>query len=85
MYRVSGCIELGGLPPRLARAVAEALEAEARSPPDPGRGVVRVEAGEGVVRVCFEARDLSAARTLVNAYLSLAATVADSVASLGDM
>ena len=66
---------------KLAQALREALESEARNPPDPGRGSVSVETQDGLVRICFNARDLSAARTLVNAYLSLAAAVVDAVAA----
>jgi tRNA threonylcarbamoyladenosine modification (KEOPS) complex Pcc1 subunit len=68
---------------RLAEAVARALDVEARNPPDPRRASVTVEVVGDVVRVCFEARDLSAARTIVNTYLSLAATTIDAVASTG--
>ncbi len=68
---------------KLAEAVARALRVEAENPPDPRRGSVSVRVEGRRVLVCFEARDLSAARTLVNTYLSLAATTIDAVAASG--
>ena len=63
--------------------MARALDVEARNPPDPRRARVDVKASGEVVRVCFEARDLSAARTIVNTYLSLAATTIVAVSRAG--
>lgn len=83
MSRVRGCIsfELGD--EAAARALAEALTVEARNPPDPDRGRASVEARGGLLLVCIEARDLAAARALLNAYLSLAATALDALAVSG--
>ncbi|HID41829.1 MAG TPA: hypothetical protein EYP33_06720 [Pyrodictium sp.] len=83
MTRVSGCIELKGLSEKLVQALVKALETEARNPPDPRRGRVEVSNRNGVLRICIEARDPSAARTLINAYLSLAAATLEAVAATG--
>jgi tRNA threonylcarbamoyladenosine modification (KEOPS) complex Pcc1 subunit len=83
MYPVSGCIEVKLPEKRLAEAIAQALDVEAKNPPDPRRASVRVEVQDSIVRICFEARDLSAARTIVNTYLSLAATTIDAVSGAG--
>ncbi|KSW11443.1 hypothetical protein CF15_00885 [Pyrodictium occultum] len=80
---MSGCIRLRGLSEKLAKALARSLETEARNPPDPGRGRVVVRAGPSVLEICLEARDLSSARTLVNAYLSLAAAALEAVEAVG--
>jgi tRNA threonylcarbamoyladenosine modification (KEOPS) complex Pcc1 subunit len=84
LYPVSGCIRLEGLEERLRRALREALLSEAQNPPDPSRGSVEVRVEGDAVEICFHARDLSSARTLANAYLSLAAAVADSVVAAGE-
>jgi tRNA threonylcarbamoyladenosine modification (KEOPS) complex Pcc1 subunit len=83
MYPVTGCIGVEGFDNKLLGALLEALEAEARNPPDPSRGEVRLEIHNNTLRICLSARDLSAARTLVNAYLSLVAVVLDAVAAAG--
>ncbi|WP_048061411.1 KEOPS complex subunit Pcc1 [Hyperthermus butylicus] len=83
MYRVTGCIELELPEEKALQAVARALDVEARNPPDPRRGRVEVRVEPGKLVVCFEARDLAAARTLANTYLSLAATTVEVVAATG--
>ncbi|RUM46801.1 MAG: hypothetical protein DSY37_04385 [Hyperthermus sp.] len=82
MYRVTGCIGVEGYDERVLEAIGRALETEAKNPPDPSRGRASIDLTPRLLRVCFEARDLSAARTLVNTYLSLAAAVLDSVAAV---
>ncbi len=64
---------------RLAEALAEALRVEASHPPDPSRGSTRVEKRGTKVEVYIEARDPPSARALINAYLTLAASLWDSV------
>lgn len=53
---------------------------ESRNPPDPERGKTSVSVSDGNVKICFEARDLAAARALLNAYLGLAAASLDTLA-----
>ena len=84
MYPVTGCIGVEGFNNKLLEALLEALQAETRNPPDPSRGEVRLEIRNKTLRICLSARDLSAARTLVNAYLSLVAVVLDAVAAAGE-
>ncbi|HIQ23700.1 MAG TPA: hypothetical protein EYH50_01465 [Pyrodictium delaneyi] len=84
MTRVSGCIRLKGLSEKLARALAKALETEARNPPDPRRGHVEVYAEKDTLSICIDARDPSSARTLINAYLSLAAATFEAVEATGE-
>lgn len=84
MYPVSGCIGVEGVDEKLLKALVDALKAEILNPPDPSRGEARLEASPGVLKICFSARDLSAARTLVNAYLSLVAVVLDAVVATGE-
>ncbi len=82
MSRVSGFIELVLGSKQLAESVAKALTVEAENPPDPGRGRVSIETRDNRVIVSIEARDLSAARTLFNTYLSLAVSVVDTLLSV---
>lgn len=79
MYRVSGFIELELGSKRLAESLARALRVEALSPPDPERGSVRIVEKEDRIVLEIEARDLSAARTLYNTYLSLVATILSAI------
>lgn len=65
------------------RAISKALEVEARNPPDPHRGSVEITISGDSVEIRIVARDLSAARTLINAYLSLAATTLEAVRAVG--
>ena len=60
--------------------MVKALDVESRNPPDPERGKTSVSVSDGNVKICFEARDLAAARALLNAYLGLAAASLDTLA-----
>ena len=82
MTLVSGFIELELGSKRLAESIAEAIRVEALNPPDPSRGVVEVIVEDKTVRILVRARDFSAARTLFNTYLSLAASAIDAITSL---
>ena len=64
----------------MAEALAKALDVESRNPPDPDRGRTNVSVSNGNVKICFEARDLAAARALLNAYLGLTAASLDTLA-----
>ncbi len=81
--RVRGCVTLALGDERAARALAEALEVEADNPPDPERATATVSARGGSVRVCFEARDPSSARAVLNAFLGLAAATVEALRRLG--
>ena len=83
MYQVSARIKLEGLEPQVARALRQALLVEAANPPDPHRGRVVMKIEEHSIEILIEARDLSAARTLINAYLGLAATTLEAVRAVG--
>ncbi len=65
------------------RALNQALGVEARNPPDPHRGSVEILVSDNRVEILIRARDLSAARTLINAYLGLAATTLEAVRAVG--
>ncbi|WP_317895264.1 KEOPS complex subunit Pcc1 [Pyrofollis japonicus] len=69
--------------PLEAEALTRALKTEAANPPDPHRGSVDVERSDGVIEIKIVARDLAAARTLINAYLGLAATTLEAVRAVG--
>ena len=64
---------------RLAEALEESLKVEALNPPDPSRGTARVTRDNDIVIIEIEARDESSARALINAFLSLAASLWDSI------
>ncbi len=64
---------------RLAKALEEALRVEASNPPDPSRGSTRVERSGDMVVIEIEARDEASARAIINAFLSLAASLWDSL------
>jgi tRNA threonylcarbamoyladenosine modification (KEOPS) complex Pcc1 subunit len=66
-----------------AEALTRALKTEAANPPDPHRGSVVVERSNDVIEIRIAARDLAAARTLINAYLGLAATTLEAVRAVG--
>ncbi len=68
---------------REVRALSQALSVEARNPPDPHRGSVEIRVSNDKVEILIHARDLSAARTLINAYLGLAATTLEAVRAVG--
>ncbi|HIQ10465.1 MAG TPA: hypothetical protein EYH26_00610 [Pyrodictium sp.] len=80
MWQVTGCIYLELEDKKLAEALVKALDVESRNPPDPERGKTSVSVSDGNVKICFEARDLAAARALLNAYLGLAAASLDTLA-----
>ena len=64
---------------KLAEALEKSLKVEALNPPDPSRGTARVTRKDGDVVIEIEARDESSARALINAFLSLAASLWDSL------
>ena len=62
-----------------AKALYEALLVEASNPPDPTRGEMRVEKRETRIIIDVNARDYSSARALLNASLTLLATLWDTL------
>lgn len=70
---------------KLAEALEKALQVEARNPPDPSRGTAVVERRGDIVTVHIDARDESSARALINAFLSLAASLWDSLEGAKDV
>ncbi len=62
-----------------SEAVFKALLVEAENPPDPERGDIRVERKDGRVVARIHARDYSSARALLNAVLTLVASLTDTL------
>ncbi len=62
-----------------SKALYRALKVEAENPPDPERGEMRVEVRDDRVVVHIRARDYSSARALLNAVLTLTASLTDTL------
>ncbi len=73
MITVEACEE------KTAESLEKALRVEAENPPDPSRGKTRVFRSGTRLVVELEARDYASARALINAYLTLIASLWDTV------
>ncbi len=67
---------------KTAESLEKALKVEAENPPDPSRGTTRVSRSGARLVVELEARDYASARALINAYLTLIASLWDTVGNI---